>query len=232
MSALPLFSALPKPPSLLERGIDLRCGDTAEMLASLPDGCADLVIADPPWLYRQSIGNTPASAVYACLPTPTIVEHVSATHRLAARLALWCTCPLLGEWMAAETPWGAPVTAGSWVRSGEGDTGHYGQGWHWAGSSELVLLYAKKLAHCDRTVPTRNGWVEAPREHSRKPTLWMVQWIRRWVPPGGLVVDLYSGLGTVSEATLLAGEGRRCVAAEIDPERHAHSLSLLAQVRT
>jgi hypothetical protein len=182
-------------------------------------------VADPPWLYRQSIGNTPASAIYSCLPTPDIARHVSSAYRIGDRLALWCTCPLLGEWVAVEHAWGQPVTAGAWVRSGEGDTGHYGQGWHWAGSAELVLLYAKKAAHCDRTVATRNGWVAPPSEHSRKPVGWQTQWVRRWVPEGALVVDLYAGLGSVAEAVLLAGGGRRYVGAEIDPQRHALAMT-------
>jgi len=59
----------------------------------------------------------------------------------------------------------------------------------------------------------------------------MAQWIRRWVPAGGLVVDPYAGLGAVAEAVILAGGGRRYIGTEIDPERHAAAMGLIAQVR-
>lgn len=64
------------------------------------------------------------------------------------------------------------------------------------------------------------AWTE-PEQHSRKPAPWQASWVEAWVPPGGLVVDPYAGLGSVAEAVVLAGEGRRYVGAEIDPRRHA-----------
>ena len=225
---VPLFANLPRPPTLLSRGIDLRCCDTVEMLESL-DEPADLVVADPPWSYVQRIGATRAENHYACLTTPQIVAHVERA--VGYRLALWITSPLLGAWPHELAGWGPVITAGAWVKSREGDEGHYGQGYHWAGCTELVLLYTHQPRHTDRAVPLRSAWVEPPGTHSRKPVEWQRQWIRRWVPPGGLVVDMYAGLGSVAEAVLLAGEGRRYVGAEIDPERHQQALSLLAQAR-
>lgn len=224
----------PSPPSLEERGIDLRRCDVVEMLASLPRAPrADLVIADPPWRYTQAHGATTAQDHYDGLPVRDILEHVNLAARVGRRLALWCTWPLLGEWTSLDEQlaWDEPTTGGAWVKSGPGDTGHYGPGYHWAGCSELVLVYAQDGAHCDRSVPLRNAWIEPPGDHSRKPARWMAQWIRRWVPPGGRVVDLYAGLGSVAEAVLLAGEGRTYVGAEIDADRHRAALGLLAQVR-
>ena len=43
---------------------------------------------------------------------------------------------------------------------------------------------------------------------------------------GAKVLDLYAGLGTVAEACAL--EGRRYVGAEVDPDRHARALGLVA----
>ncbi len=218
--------------------IDLRCCDVTELIADLRDQEASLVIADPPWTHTGADGTLTGSApseVYACLDTETIAAHVYYAARLAPRLALWLCWPLLAEWTAVQPKWwGTPVTGGSWVKSGAEDTGRYGHGFHWAGCSEPVLVYTqpKHGPYTDRTVTLRNAWIETPNKHSRKPVGWQTQWIRRWVPPGGLVVDLYAGLGSVAEAVLLAGEGRRYIGAEIDPERHASALSLLAQART
>lgn len=228
----PALFASPRPPDLRSRGIDLRCCDTAEMMASLDEGCADLVICDPPWSYVQEHGETGAGSHYDCLPMSAIAAHVSQAYRLAPLMAFWVTFPLLGEWMAQETPWGAPVTGGSWHKSGPNDSGHYGQGYWMSGCAELFLLYKHGKPNCDRAAALRNAWHEPPGLHSRKPARWQAQMIKRWVPPGGLVVDVYGGLASVAEAVLLAGEGRRYVGAEINPQRHADALALLAQVRT
>ena len=42
--------------------IDLRCCDVADMLASLPAGCASLVMADPPWDYENWSGKKNGAA--------------------------------------------------------------------------------------------------------------------------------------------------------------------------
>ncbi|MDX5318864.1 MAG: site-specific DNA-methyltransferase, partial [Actinomycetes bacterium] len=157
-------------------------------------------------------------------------------HLRAPRLAMWCTWPLLGEWAAtvrapSPWPWGMETTGGAWVKSGPGDTGHYGPGYHWSGCSEMVLIYTRGGGHCDRAAPLRNAWIEPPAQHSRKPVEWQAQMIRRWCPPGGLVLDPFAGLGSVAEAVLVAGEGRRYLGTEIDPERHAGAMALIAQRR-
>lgn len=203
--------------------IDLRCCGCEAI--DWPD--ADLIIADPPWKYTQAVGD---AVPYNGLSVPEIVAHLARMR--ARRLALWVTWPLLAEWWAAFPR--TPVSGGTWSKSLHGDTGHYGQGYHWAGCSEPVLLYTDGAGHNDRSA-LRNAWgeswVEAPRENSRKPSEWMAQWIRRWVPDGGLVCDPYAGLGAVAEAVLLAGGGRRYLGAEIDSVRHGEALALLAQVR-
>jgi DNA modification methylase len=50
--------------------------------------------------------------------------------------------------------------------------------------------------------------------------------IARWTKPGDLVLDLFAGEGGVARACY--DLGRRCVAAEIWPERHARAVGLLA----
>lgn len=219
-----------RPP--VRNGIDLRCCDCAEMLATL-DEPADLVIADPPWSYNGGHAGDAATSPddhYGCLTIEQIRRHLAPVPWVASRMALWITWPILPEW---STPGGwRQVTGGAWVKSAPGDTGHYGPGFHWSGCSEPVIVYTLGTnTPNDRACPVRNAWIEPPGLHSRKPARWMAQWIRRWVEPGGLVVDPYAGLGSVAEAVILAGEGRRYVGSEIDPERHRAALGLLAQVR-
>jgi N6-adenosine-specific RNA methylase IME4 len=212
--------------------IDIRCADARDV--EWPD--ADLVLTDPPWVYRlnhtESYSGPMPNDIYAGLSCVEIAAILGAL--VAPRMAMWATWPLLAEWSQATenwAAWGRPTTGGAWVKSGPGDSGHYGPGFHWAGCSEFVLVYTCGGGHCDRSAPLRNAWIEPPRQHSRKPVEWQAQMIRRWVPAGGLVLDPFAGLGSVAEAVLLAGEGRRYMGTEIDPERHTAATALIAQAR-
>lgn len=216
----------PRTPTLPDE-VDLRRADAWDIEWPV----ADLVLTDPPWSYTQGHGATVAADHYAGM-SPASIAHLLVGLR-APRLAMWATWPLLAEWTeaAAGWSWGTPTTGGAWVKSGPGDTGHYGPGFHWSGCSELMLLYTRQGAYTDRATPLRNAWIAPPTQHSRKPVEWQAQMIRRWCPPGGLVLDPFAGLGSVAEAVLLAGEGRRYLGAEIDPERHTAAISLIAQRR-
>jgi N6-adenosine-specific RNA methylase IME4 len=221
--------------------VDLRCCSCEDV--DWPD--ADLVIADPPWSYDGISGGTKTDAGYRqafnahnhyhCASAPSIADHLRDLP--ASRLALWLTWPMLAEWTEATRSqdrwwaWGHPRSGGAWCKSSEGDAGHFGPGHHWSGCTEPVLIYTRDGSFTCRQEPVRNAWIEPPGEHSRKPAKWQAQWIRRWVPEGGLILDPYAGLGSVAEAVLLAGGGRRYLGTEIDPTRHAAALSLLAQVR-
>jgi hypothetical protein len=209
----------------IPEGIDLRCSDARD--TDWPP--ADLVLTDPPWTYHQSHGESVAADHYAGLSVPEIVAVLDKLQ--APRLAMWCTWPLLGEWVAASRgwSWGEVVTGGAWVKSQAGDLGHYGPGYHWAGCSEFVLMYTKRSGHCDRAYPLRNAWIQPPYQHSRKPIQWQANMVQRWSPTGGLVLDPFSGLGSVAEAVLCAGDGRKFLGTEIDPERHSGALALIAQ---
>ena len=226
--AKPAKAERPRPSALPERLdpslVDLRCCSASVLLATLEDLEADLVVLDGPWRYHQSHGASRADDHYPTMAIEDIAMNASSAYHKARRLAVWVTCALLGEWVSRRTPWGQPVTSGAWIKSREEDQGHYGQGYHWAGVAELVLIYTRDGSHTDRGSALRNGWIEPPGEHSCKPIGWQTQWIKRWVPEGGLVVDLYAGLGSVAHATLLAGGGRRYVGAELDPARHQRAI--------
>lgn len=215
--------AAPLPPA--RDGIDLRCCSCADV--DWPE--ADLVIADPPWRYRGAVdsGTVPTDH-YTDLATDEIAAMLRPLRARVPLLALWVTWPLLGEWWRA---WDEdPVTGAAWTKSGPGDTGMYGAGYWFAGCSEPMLLYSSGGGYRDPAAMLRGAWVEPPEEHSRKPVAWMVQMIRRWVPEGGLVLDPFAGLGSVAEAVMLAGGGRRYLGTELSPERHAAAMALLAQV--
>jgi hypothetical protein len=221
------------PPPPVPAVVDLELLDAGEMLQGVPPRSADLVIADPPWsTYRERPGGrdgvSPAE-VYPVLSEAEIGVHLAAAVQVlrpGGRLALWTCWPLLVEALQApagelppwlEIPGLLWRTGGAWSKGGAP-----GVGFHWRGHSEPVLVGVTR-GTCGRH--------SDPDGHSRKPAAWMAEWVAAWVPPGGLVVDLYAGTGSAVEAVLLAGEGRRYIGAEIDPERHAGALARASRCR-
>lgn len=228
-----LFAPRPAPLPAL---VDLRCSDVAAVLATVEPGTVDLVVADPPWdLYAAGRRSDPG-AIYGLLTPEQIGAHLSAAAALlrpGGRLALWTCWPLLVEvldgrplpsWlMVPGIKW---KTGGAWTKTGPG---HPGVGYHWRGQSEPVLIGATEGTAGRAACIVRSGHASTPEEHSRKPALWMADWCRAWVPLGGLVLDLYAGLGSVAEAVVIAGGGRRYIGAEIDPDRHAGACGRVAR---
>jgi len=225
-----LFDTLPTAPSV--PGIDLRCCDVGDLLAEVEAEAVALVVADPPWgQYKLNEGNVLPHDVYAVLTEEQIGAHMAAaTARLrpGGRLALWTCWPLLVEvldgrdlpaWL--RVPGLTWKTGGAWSKGGA----RVGQGYHWRSHSEPVLIGTTAGKAGRAACILRSGHHSEPEEHSRKPAPWMADWVRAWVPPGGLVLDLYAGLGSVSEAVVLAGEDRRYIGAEIDLERHASAMT-------
>ena len=215
--------------------IDLRCCDAAELVAD-PEllQSAHLVHADPPWQYCA--GRTGrAEEHYTTIPMDDIVQHVSDAYAIAADdayLVLWCTFPFLIAWLEVAPKQWEYVTGGTW-----GKTGQPGTGYHWRGDAELVLVYRKGRPWLDPSVCLRNHYLShrgtavggTLLKHSEKPVPWLTDMVRKWCPPGGRVVELYAGLGSMARAVLQTGEQRSYVGAEIDPNRHADAMALIAQ---
>lgn len=223
--AIPIRAPIPTLPD----GIDLRRDDIASVLVDLPPQCARLIVADPPWRYSQRHGASAAEDHYAGLTIPQIIDHIELAGRVAqpgARLAMWVTWPLLGELLGAHLDPSAPrrrwryVTGGGWTKSGS-----MGQGYHWRGDSEAVLIFAAPGPTGRPTKAISNAYVAPRAEHSRKPVDWQRAWLQAWTDPDDLVIDLYAGLGSVASACAI--EGRRYVGAEIDPARHAAAVALI-----
>lgn len=202
--------------AIWERGVLYQCGAGEVMDASRG---VQLVIADPPWVYARAAVEGAAADQYPLLTEADIAAHLSSAAQTGAtRIALWHTWPkLAGDWSMEIEGWGRPVTGGSWSKSMPRDSGHFGVGYHWAGCSELVLIYRRKGAHTDRSVPLRNSWVEKPGRHSAKPIGWMRGWVRKWTTPDGIVLEPYAGTATGCAAA--AWEGRMFIGSEPDPDR-------------
>lgn len=206
------------------RGVDLRCCTSMQLLVDLPDGVAALTHADPPWSYSRQVGNGTTDRHYETSMTmEDIVADLEAAYQVAADdsyLLLWCTGPILPEWLEAargKLSW-RYLSKGSWHK-----TDGMGAGVHWRGDSEDLLLYAK--GNPRPLMAVSNSYASERQDHSEKPEGWIRKLIDAFAPEGSLVVDLYAGRAPV--ARVCAANGRRCVAAESDPKRHAEAMELL-----
>ena len=218
------------PPAAPE-GIDLRCCDVREMLATVRG--ARLIVADPPWQYSvgaegKGMAQPELNGIYECMTDADIAGVLDASFDSAGdacRLAVWTTHPKLMEWIGAghAGPRWRYVSGGSWAKLQQ-----VGVGFHWRGRTEPVHLFAKGATGRCRSM-LENGWECPPTDHSEKPVDWMRAWIRAWTDPGDLVVDIFAGLAPLARACL--AEGRRYVGSEIDPERHGKALARLAAYR-
>ena len=233
----PLLFAAPRPPAP-PSWCDLRLGDVGSGLADLAREGArfDVVFADPPWQYANVASSSAASDEYVCLDYSQIAAHLAGALAVAnrgARLALWMTWAQFPGWVEHDDLGGWTwVTGGTWAKADpvvdDRRSGPTGMGYHMRTSqSELLLVCKARGPHSRADV---SGCWNAPDSgrHSEKPVGWQRDIIRAWCPPGGRVLDLYAGLGSVARAVREAGGGRTYVGFELDPERHAAALSLLA----
>lgn len=241
----------PSTPPAAPESVRLLLGHVREAL-ELAAGVG-LVHADPPWSYgtavaRDTDGDDLAVLPYGVATMSEIADTLDQSFDVAAPdsyLLCWSTFPTLADWLdeAATMRW-QYVTGGAWVKYTPTATGLElgapGIGYHWRGDAELLLVYRKgrpapleviRNAHATRVALDELGLAHlAPRgRHSEKPIPWLEELLGAFCPAGAEVLDLYSGLAPLARACV--NTGRRYLGAEIDPERHAASLSLLAQHR-
>lgn len=78
------------------------------MFAPLPERRYDIILADPPWLYRSDTRSSIAAAKkYPCLSTDDLAR--LPVRNIASRpsvLFLWATCPKLDEAISLMRRWG------------------------------------------------------------------------------------------------------------------------------
>lgn len=110
-----------------------------------------------------------------------------------------------------------------------------GTGFWLRGNVEIGLIFCKGGMPRWMREPGRralqNGWETSVRnlEHSEKPLEVEMDLLKHLSRPGDLVLSLYSGMFVTGRAALLTG--RRCVGAEVAPERHAEAMTCLERVR-
>jgi site-specific DNA-methyltransferase (adenine-specific) len=187
------------------------CGDALEVLRTLPDGCVDAVITDPPYnVGLEYDGDETGDA------RPGYAEWCAewfAELKRACRGPILISCGVanLGVWHAIEPPrwvmcWWKPASSGRCVVGFN----------NW----EPILVYGRPPRNvCDVIRTTEQAAL--PVEHKRqaiahpcpKPVEWARELIRRTT--ADLILDPFAGSGTTGIAAAL--EGRRAVLIEKEP---------------
>lgn len=213
--------------------IDLRCCSTRELLQDLTNP-VQFIHADPPWSYDSGrSGGSLRSAShdrYACMRMQDIAQDLNLAWDIAADacyLGVWCTVPLVENWMGTvihERGEGCfrwqYLSGARW-----GKTGRTGMGYHFRGDAEDLHLYRKGKPHPVEGSKS-NHWAAPRGSHSRKPDLALERLVRMSTREGDTVLDLYAGK-TASMALVCHRLGRHYLGAEIDPEKHAEALRAL-----
>jgi site-specific DNA-methyltransferase (adenine-specific) len=196
-------------------------GDALDVLRSLPDGCVDAVVTDPPWMDYET-GRYDASGWHSLVRKVSPREYACGLFRVCregAAILLWCRWDVFEEHSAALlvvgfhvrncVVWAKPChTAGDL----EGNVGN---------RHEMAVFATKGRweRHGKRDV---NLWDEPhlfsrdKRHHpTEKPLGLMRRSVRLTCPPGGVVLDPFAGSGSTLVAAMQ--EGRRAVGCEIEP---------------
>lgn len=145
----------------------------ARMTPDLPAGPFDLIMADPPWAYKnwsKKGEGKGAAGQYSCLSLDDIASiPVASIAAPDCLLWLWATNPLLPDAFAVLNAWGFTFkTAGHWCKQNP-QTGKlgFGTGYILRSAGEPFLIGTRGKPKTTRSV--RSVVLGPRREHSRKP---------------------------------------------------------------
>lgn len=199
--------------------------DARDVLGALPDGAVDLVLTDPPYgkggkrakdgrfgnkgsrfeKYRQLAGGGDVSE-WDHAPGPEVFAEL---FRVSKNQLIW-----------GGNNFELPATRCFNV-------------WR-----KLTISEGFSMAMCEYCWSSFDSnakfWEFAPQEAGRfhptqKPVALICRQLEEYTQPGDLVLDPYSGSGTVAVACHLTG--RRFIACELHPEYHARSVMRLEEIR-
>ncbi len=229
-----------------EHDLTIYCGDSFELMASLPAASVDLVLTDPPYgldynngdlahLRENALGRGERGEARPIAGDgredwlanmPRLMQE--ANRLLKPGCCCCCCCcgggpqPIYAEMTLAMDEYIGFKQAVVW------DKGGLGMGWHYRRSYEFVLVAQKKGAACNwQGSNAESNVVRIPKiiptaeQHPcEKPVTLMQHFIGLHSRPGELVLEPYLGRG----ATLVAAfrKGRAAIGCDID-ERWAEA---------
>lgn len=136
-----------------------------EQLASLPEKSVNVVYADPPWKYNQTVKNgvlkrKDGTLIYPSMSLRELCDIGPSVSRICkddAALLLWATMPLLSEALKVIEAWGFKYKTCfvTWIKTTkQGDRPAFGVGYYTRSNAELCLLAIKgKIASYKKCLP-------------------------------------------------------------------------------
>ena len=187
------------------------CMDEEVGLPSLPDGCVDAVITDPPYGMQNNNDYARFTAgkrghkgdhtrVYA--PLHGDAEPFDPSPLLAfPRVVIWGF-----PYFAASVPVGTTLV---WIKRLDPAFGSF------LSDAEVAWMKGGKGVYCHRDTSLKD---ERQRVHPTQKPVALMRWCmdRAGVPEGGLVIDPFAGSGSTLVACVQTG--RRFIGYEISPE--------------
>lgn len=143
------------------------------MIAQLPTGPFDLIMADPPWRFKNfSKKGEGKNAInhYSCMTVSEIAGmDVASLASKNCLLWLWATAPMFREALAVMDAWGFTYsTQGVWVKTAKKGGLAFGTGYALRSAHEPFII-AKRGKPKIQSRSVRSVVMEGRREHSRKP---------------------------------------------------------------
>jgi DNA modification methylase len=195
-------------------------GDCLDVLRTLPDGCVDAIVTDPPFGigFKYATHDDTAEGYGAWLWS-TLAE-AERTCSPGSPLFVWQAMPNVrrfAEWFPRD--WRLFAAAKNFVQirphamqnAFDPVVVWWTDGERWNAKDGLTA----RDWHIANTVPTARTGRAAERAHPCPRPLDQVKYIvRNWCRPNGIVLDCFGGSGTTAVAAL--HEGRRCLIVEKD----------------
>ncbi len=205
-------------------------GDCLDVLPMIDPSAIAAVITDPPYgvgltIHRNRTGARLAER-YETIRNDDLQE-------MGAAVLEWATAKNLPTVAFADPmrPW-----PGEWRQhlawdkgAGVGGLGDYRRTWKRTWELVQVARNGALLGRRDAAVlrfPVRPG---TKAHHAEKSVDLMRYLIRQLVPPGGLILDPFAGVGSTAVAAVM--EGRRCLSVEIAPKYAAIARRRIAAAR-
>lgn len=200
--------------------IDLRLGDCLKILKTLPDGCVDAVVTDPPYGVGFKYANhKDVVAEYPALMRALVLE----AERVAsdgAPIMIWQAAKNVehfSEWFP--TGWRLLIAAKTFAQILPGPTWPAFEPivtWWKGGKGTAYGQMRRDFCLADTSPASRKRRGDEVKGHPCPRPLQHVKWvIDTWCKAGGTVLDPFMGSGTTG--VVCAQTGRNFIGIEIDP---------------
>lgn len=205
-------------------------GDCIDVMRTLPDGCVDAVVTDPPYnAINRATGGLRSLDKGVADSAPIDIPALTTEFWRVGRESfyVWCSAEQVSFWTLEFRALGGTTRASVWWKTNPSPMNGESL---WLSALELCVFARKPKAtfnlHCAHPVwrePVESGDIDHP---TPKPVSLMRRQLLASMPAGGVVLDPFCGSGTTGVAAV--DSGYRFIGIEIQPEYAALSSRRIA----